>query len=145
MYGVNGIIKKDDIDLLVNKQIESVIFELTDSLGSKNIKKALETLNGLLYNKEPIQKILITLYNHLKKLYLVKLAEKENRNISEILGLKPNQAFLINKYKGQARSFSEIELKNILEELIQLDTNYKTGIIDLNIGLEAILCRYFSK
>ena len=30
------------------------------------------------------------------------------------------------------------------EELINLDYNYKTGLIDLNIGLESILCRYCS-
>lgn len=142
--GEGGKIKKEDIDLLAIKQIDSVIFDLTDSLGNKNIKKAMDTLNGLIYNKEPVQKILITLYNHFKKLYIVKLSEKYNGNTAECLNLKPNQMFLINKYKTQAKYFNENELKNILEELINLDTNYKIGEIDLNLGLEAILCSYFS-
>lgn len=142
--GENGEIKKDDIDLLSTKQIDSVIFDLTDSLGNKNIKKAIDTLNGLIYNKEPIQKILITLYNHLKKLYIVKLSEKYNRNTAECLNLKPNQMFLINKYKVQSKYFTDEELRKIIDELIDLDTNYKVGEIDLNLGLEAILCRYFS-
>ena len=141
--GENGTIKKEDIDLLSTKQIESVIFDLTDSLGNKNIKKAMETLNGLIYNKEPVQKILITLYNHLKKLYIVKLTEKYNKNTAEYLNLKPNQMFLINKYKTQAKYFNELELRKILSELINLDTNYKIGEIDLNLGLEAILSTYF--
>ncbi len=141
--GKNGTIKKEDIDLLSTKQIESVIFDLTDSLGNKNIKKAMETLNGLIYNKEPVQKILITLYNHLKKLYIVKLTEKYNKNTAECLNLKPNQMFLINKYKTQAKYFNELELRKILSELINLDTNYKIGEIDLNLGLEAILSTYF--
>lgn len=142
--GEGGTIKKEDIDLLAIKQIDSVIFDLTDSLGNKNIKKAIDTLNGLIYNKEPVQKILITLYNHFKKLYIVKLSEKYNRNTAECLNLKPNQMFLINKYKTQAKYFNENELRKILEELIDLDTNYKIGEIDLNLGLEAILCSYFS-
>ena len=141
--GENGTIKREDIDLLSTKQIESVIFDLTDSLGNKNIKKAMETLNGLIYNKEPVQKILITLYNHLKKLYIVKLTEKYNKNTAECLNLKPNQMFLINKYKTQAKYFNELELRKILSELINLDTNYKIGEIDLNLGLEAILSTYF--
>ena len=29
-------------------------------------------------------------------------------------------------------------------ELIDLDYNYKIGLIDLNVGLESILCRYCS-
>lgn len=143
--GEDGTIKKENIDLLTTKQIDSVIFDLTDSLGNKNIKKAIDTLNGLIYNKEPVQKILITLYNHLKKIYIVKLSEKYNKNTAEYLDLKPNQMFLINKYKVQAKYFTEEELKKIMEELINLDSNYKIGEIDLNLGLEAILCRYFSK
>ena len=140
--GENGTITTKDVDMLCIKQLDSVIFDLTDNLGKKNTKDAIKVLNDLLYNKEPIQKILITLYNHFKKLYIVKLAIKNNKDITEALKLKPNQSFLIGKYKMQASYFKEEELKNILEELINLDSNYKIGLIDLNIGLEAILCRY---
>lgn len=140
--GTNGTIDKKAVDLLAIPKIEAVIFDLTDSLGSKQIGKALETLRNLIYNKEPIQKILITLYNHFKKLYLVKLAQKENTNITEVLNLKPNQTFLTTKYKKQSGYFEEKKLREILEELINLDTQSKSGQIDLNIGLEAILCNY---
>ena len=143
--GENGTIKKQDIDLLSIKQLESVIFDLTDNLGNKNVIKALEVLKNLIYSKEPIQKILITLYNHFKKLYIVKLSEKYNKNLAESLNLKPNQMFLTTKYKNQSKYFSEQELRTILNELISLDTNYKSGLIDLEIGLESILCRYCSK
>ena len=142
--GENGTINKQDVDKLAIKQIDSVIFDLTDSLGKKDIPSAMETLKGLIYNKEPIQKILITLYNHFKKLYLLKLAEKYNRNLAESMKLKPNQMFLVNKYKRQADYFKEEELRKIIEELIDLDSNYKIGLIDINIGLEAILCKYCS-
>lgn len=145
MQEKTGTIKKQDIDLLATKQIESVIFDLTDSLGKRDVKSALNTLNGLIYNKEPIQKILITLYNHFKKLFLLKLAAKENRNLAESMNLKPNQMFLVTKYKKQADYFTLSELRNILVELINLDSDYKIGKIDINIGLESILCKYCSK
>lgn len=140
--GEGGKITKESIDMLCIKKIESVIFDLTDNLGKKNTSKALEVLNNLIYNKEPLQKILITLYNHFKKLYIIKLCEKNNKNITESLNLKPNQTFLVTKYKTQSNYFKEEELRNILEELINLDSNYKIGQIDLQIGLESILCRY---
>lgn len=140
--GTNGTIDKKAVNLLAIPKIEAVIFDLTDSLGSKQIGKALETLRNLIYNKEPIQKILITLYNHFKKLYLVKLAQKENTNITEVLNLKPNQTFLTTKYKKQSGYFEEKKLREILEELINLDTQSKSGQIELNIGLEAVLCNY---
>ena len=122
-----GTITKNAVDLLAIRSLDSNIFDLTDNLGKKNIQKSLDILNDLLYQKEPIQKILITLYNHFKK-----------------LDLKPNQTFLINKYKTQSRYFSEDEIRNIIDEMINLDSSYKVGLIDVNIGLEAILCRYCS-
>ena len=140
--GENGTITKELIDVLSIKQIESVIFDLTDSLGQKKVKEALEVLNNLIYAKEPIQKILITLYNHFKKLYIVKLCGKYNKDVASSLKLSPNQIFLVNKYKNQARLFKEQELENITKELRDLDYKYKIGLIDLNLGLEAILCAY---
>ena len=140
--GENGKIQVKDIDELTTKQIDSVIFDLTDNLGKKDIKKAMEVFYNLIYQKEPVQKILITLYNHFKKLYIVKMALKSNENITEALKLKPNQTFLVSKYKSQAGYFGEIELRKILQELADLDYNYKIGLIDLNVGIEAVLCRY---
>ncbi len=142
--GKDGKIKKQDIDELSVKKLESVIFDLTDSLGKKEIAKALQVLKNLIYSKEPLQKILITLYNHFKKLYLVELSLKYNKDIITSLNLKPNQTFLVNKYKMQAKYFKETELKNILQDLRNLDYQYKIGQIDLQIGLETILCKYCS-
>ena len=142
--GENGKIQKEDIDILSIKKLESIIFDLTDNLGKKEITKALEVLTNLIYAKEPIQKILITLYNHFKKLYFTKLAVKENKDVINSLNLKPNQTFLVNKYKTQAKYFQEKELKEILQGLRDLDYQYKNGLIDLQIGLESILCRYCS-
>ena len=138
--GENGTIKPEDIDMLSIKELDSVIFDLTDNLGQKNIKEALQILKELLYNKEPIQKILITLYNHLKKIYLTMLADKYRVNVAEALNLKPNQMFLTTKYKKQATYFKKEELRKILQELIDLDYKSKQGLIDVNVGLESILC-----
>ena len=96
----------------------------------------------MLYSKEPIQKILIVLYNHFKKLYFTKLAQELDRNIAVTLKLKPNQMFLVNKYVRQTSKFELKDLSNILQELRDLDYNYKLGNIDATIGLETILCKY---
>ena len=140
--GENSNITKQDIDLLCTKQIQAVIFDLTDNLGKKETKRALEVLQNLIYNKEPIQKILINLYNHFKKLYFTKIALNSNKDLITSLNLKPNQTFLTGKYKTQSSYFKMNELKEILQELRDLDYNYKNGLIDLQVGLESILCRY---
>ena len=142
--GENGKIERIDIDKLSIKKLESIIFELTDSLGKKDTKKALEVLKNLIYAKEPIQKILITLYNHFKKLYITKMATNTNKDLASSLKLKPNQMFLTTKYKVQSKYFKEKDLRNILQDLCDLDYNFKNGKIDLQVGMETVLCRYCS-
>ena len=139
--GENGEIQKEEIDKLTIKEIQAIIFDLTDYLGTKNTEKALEVLNNLIYNKEPLQKIIITLYNHFRKIYLTKLALKERRDLVEVLSLKPNQVFLTTKYRKQAEYFKEKEILQILKELIDLDYKSKSGQIDLDIGLKTVLCK----
>ncbi len=140
--GEGGTITEQDIDMLASKQIESVIWDLTDSIGAKKTDKALEVLNNLIYKKEPFPIILSVLYNHFKKLYLCKEAVKLNKDVVTALNLKPNQTFLVTKYKKQVSYFKGNDLKNILEELVNLDYNSKIGNIDAEVGLKSILCRF---
>ena len=140
--GNGGTINKEDIDALTIKNTESIIFELTDNLGQKNIKASMDVLHNLIYSKEPLQVILIMLYRHFKKLFLFHLCK--GNDVAKHLKLKPNQTFLIRKYSTQASYFKTNELEKILEELIYLDEASKNGNIDLSIGLEAVLCRYCS-
>ena len=142
--GSSGTITKETIDLLAIKQFESVIFDLTDSLGRRRITDALDILRNLIFNKEPVQKIFITLYNHFKKLYITKMALNTNKDLASSLNLKPNQIFLTTKYKVQSKFFTEKDLRNIIQELCDLDYNFKSGKIDLQVGLETVLCRYCS-
>ena len=140
--GEGGTITKIDVDNLTTKQIEGIIFDLTDNLGAKKTDKAIEVLDSLVYMREPLQKILVTLYNHFKKLYFCSIAINNNQDVTRALNLKPNQMFLVTKYKKQATLFKAQELRKLLEELANLDYNYKIGGIDLDIGLKSILCAY---
>lgn len=142
--GENGKITIQDVNDLAVKQIESVIFDLTDNLATKRIDKALEILDNMLYQKEPIQKILVTLYNHFKKVYICIMAVEMKKDIVNTLNLKPTQTFLVTKYKKQASYFKKEDLRKLLEEFSNLDYNYKEGKIDVDVGLRAILCNYCS-
>ncbi len=142
--GAGNSITNKDIDLLAIKQIDSIIFELTDNLALKKTDKSLEILNNLIYQKEPLQKILVTLYNHFKKLYLYSISVKYNQDPVAALNLKPNQIFLVNKYKNQVRFFDAKTLRELIEKLADLDYLYKIGKIDLEVGLKSLLCNYCS-
>lgn len=138
--GKGGTIKKEDIDSLTIKKSESVIFDLTDNLGKKNIHEAINVLHDLIYAKEPVQKILVMLYNHFKKLYIVQLSN--GQNVAQNLKLKPNQTFLVSKYQNQAKFFTQDEIRNLLNEFMYIDEASKSGNLDINVGIESVLCRY---
>lgn len=138
--GKGGTITKEDIDSLTIKKSESVIFDLTDNLGKKNIHEAINVLHDLIYAKEPVQKILVMLYNHFKKLYIVQLSK--GQNVAQNLKLKPNQTFLVSKYQNQAKFFTQDEMRNLLNEFMYIDEASKSGNLDINVGLESVLCRY---
>ena len=89
-------------------------------------------------DKETVNSIMLLF----KKLYLTSVAVAVNKDVVTSLDLKPNQVFLVNKYKMQCRYFKQNELIGILKDLCDLDYKYKNGLIDLQIGLEAILCNY---
>ena len=109
----------EDIDNLTTKQIEGIIFDLTDNLGAKKTDKAIEILDNLIYLREPPAKILVTLYNHFKTLYFCSMAIKENSDVTAALNLKPNQMFLVTKYKKQVGYFKSKDLRNLLEHLAE--------------------------
>ena len=141
--GEGNKITKDAIDQLCIKQIESMIFDLTDNIGAKKISSALDILDNLLANKEPIQVILVTLYTHIKRLYLSKISNGASKDsLVAALGIKPNHVFLIKKYQGQSKNFSEVQLRSLLEALADLDYNSKIGNIDADVGLRSIICNY---
>ena len=142
--GEGNTITKEAVKELAIKQIESVVFDLTDNLGNKKTEEAMEVLDNLVYQKEPLQRILVTLYTHFKRLYFCALAVKDNVDVISALSLKPNQTFLVNKYKKQTSYFKINQLRDLLEELVNLDYNSKMGNIDIDIGLRSILCSYCS-
>ena len=131
-------ITKEIIDLLCIRTSDVIIFDLTDSLGNKNPKAALKSLNELLENKEPIQKIVIMIAKHFKSLLVAKVASIQGKNVMDELATK--SAYASSKYLNQSRSFSLSELQKIIRALAKLDIDSKTGMIDLKIGLERIIC-----
>lgn len=132
-------IKKEDIESVGIRTLETIIFDLTDCLGTRNISNVLKYLEELLEQKEPLQKILIMIARHFKSLLITKFCIQENRNVSEELNTK--FPFIINKYKEQSKKFTIDELKKILVDLAELDVDSKIGKIDLKIGLELCLVK----
>lgn len=136
--GKGNEIKKTYIDVITTKSLDSVIFDLTDNLGKRNISLCINTLDELIMQKEPLQKIYIMIYRHYKNLYLIKYALENNiDNVNEELKLHP---FVFMKSKDQVKNYTLEELRKIYSMLMKIDIDNKSGNIDLYTGIINVMC-----
>lgn len=136
--GNGGTVTKDIIDNICSKTLNAKIFDVLENIINKRKKIAIEQLNTLLQQKEPIVKIYIMLYKQYKQLYMIKLLKvKGEKNIAAAIGLHP---FVVKKLLTSCDKYTEQELKNIIYAFDEYDQKTKNGDIDFEIGLKKIIC-----
>lgn len=117
-------IKKEDIQLLVNKDLEYNIFEFAESLGKGNKVKAYQIFEDLINDKKTESSVLSLIQNHFRRLFYVSISRLNNQEIAQYLGIKE---FAVKKLKEQVVKFSPIILKNIVQQCEIIDNNIKNG------------------
>jgi len=125
--------------LLVSRNLEENIFELTNALLSKNQPKTIEIFYDLVARNEDPLRILNNIVGKVRELMHTKLLiEKGYRQeqIAEHFHMKSGRAYYLVK-NAQSISFSVLE--NHLKKLSKLDYDIKSGKIDKKLGLELYL------
>ena len=134
----NGEVTKDIIDKVCSKTMNAKMFDVLNLVVNKNKKKAIQELDSLLKQKEPIVKIYISLYRQFKQLYLIKtLKQNKSSNIAEESGIHP---YAVKTLLPVSEKYSFNELKKILYEFDNYDSATKNGDMDFEIGLKKIIC-----
>ena len=73
--------------------------------------------------------------------YMFMCQKEDPLQIQPRYGLTKNGGCIL---ANNSSNIPQKELKDVLQALRDLDVNYKNGLIDLEVGLEAILCNYCS-
>lgn len=133
------IITIDDINAISIKEFDENIFSLINEINDKNIKKAFDIYNDLIERGEEMLKIVISVTDHFRLLYTVKVLvndKKSSDTITSMLGIHPYRVKLAieNSYK-----FSFEELKKYLKQLGSIDINIKTGVSANDYGFDLFL------
>ena len=118
------------------------IFDMVESVATKQQKKALDYYYDLLALKEPPMRILYLLTRQFKLLLEVKalLAKGYDKStIAKEAGLHP---FVAGKYIKQCRSFSEKTLRDIMEYSAQTEEMVKTGRLNDRMSVELFIVKY---
>lgn len=115
-----------DVKLLVNKELEYSVFELTESLGQCNEQKSYEILNDMMADKKMAPTVFGLIQNHFRRMFFSAITPKTNVQIADMLGVKE---YAVKKSKEQAQNFTKINLKNIVDLCADLDFKIKTSQI----------------
>ncbi len=148
-YKNKGLVKKEDVKLLVRSKIETDIFKTIDAVADKNKKQALNLLHKHLEKGDSPLYLLAMINYQFRNLLVVKdFIEKKRHQftnytrmtrinvLSKELKMHP---FVIRKTFWQARKFTLEELKKIYRKIFQVDLDIKTGKIEPKTALELLI------
>ena len=133
-----------DVDEICTTQVTNKIFDMVEAVAAKQQKQALDYYYDLLALKEPPMRILYLLARQFKLLMEVKdLSGRgyDKPQIAKTAGLHP---FVAGKYIKQCRSFSNEELRSIMEEAANTEEMVKTGRLNDRMSVELFIVKYSS-
>ncbi len=139
--GTKEKIELRDVQAVGSKTSENNIFALMDSLGARNKTEALRRFGEMLQAGEPPVRILVMLSRQVRLILECKLLQHRGCAPDEIAGIVGAQPFQVRKGLEQSRNFSESELQQLTDRLLQADEMIKTGQWEAKAALEIILCR----
>ena len=119
-------ITEQDVYNLVPKSEEIVVFELTTALALKQGQKSIELLKKLMGSTEQNSKVFVLIVNTFRRMFISTISSAPISEIAKSFGVKE---FAITKCKQQAALFSPKKLKEICEQLSEIDYYYKCGLI----------------
>ncbi len=120
----NNVIDEDIIENFVTKDIEYIIFDLTNAISLKQNERAYLLIDSMLKNKEQPVNIIATISAHFRRLFYVARSEFTNKELAEMLGVKE---FAITKYKQQAGNFTQKKLKEVFDKCVEVEYMAKNG------------------
>lgn len=135
-------IKVSDIEIYTTKDLEYMIFDLSNALSEKNYDKSYALIYAMLRNNEKPTSILATLTNHFKRLFFVSRSSLTSEELSQILGVKESAIY---RYRGIVKSFSQKTLKNIYDNCVNIEYQIKSGVVDSKNALFILISNILNK
>lgn len=132
-------ITADAVRHLVTRPLEDKAYELTNAVMSKNLKKALDVLNDLLYQKTDLNLLMGMIGNNFRNFYTASYLQKEmsNDEIAKVLEMKSGGQ--VYHLLNNRTYFSPKSALVMLDKLADMDDRIKHYTIDPKLGMELFL------
>lgn len=135
----SGAIQLADVRELVAGPVDLNIFDLTDALAAKDRGRALELLYRELAGGRDPYYLLTMIIFQFRNLLVVKDLAARGMAVPAIAKASGIHPFVAKKAFGQSQKFQDSDLKRIYHKLFVLDTEAKTGAVDLPSSLNTLI------
>jgi DNA polymerase III subunit delta len=135
-YTDGKMIEEKDVELLVRAKIDGNIFAMVDAIGANNKKQALGLLHKHLEKGDDPFYILSMFFYQFRN--MLKVADLREQGVPEyeIARMTKLHPFVVKKSLSQVSRLPLVKLKTIYRKLGELDTDIKTGKIEIKLGLD---------
>lgn len=140
-YAEGRDITKEDILAMMPQKSENDIFNLVDYLSQKNIKRALDILNELIYKGEKMPFILFMIGRQFNLLFNLKLGIEGGKSKEVLASELKLHPYICEKMISQSMKFTLNRLKRNIELCIQTEKNLKSSSTDHKINIEMFMIK----
>ena len=135
-----GEITPQAIDMLVHKDAEYAVYDLSGAIADKNASRAMEIYRGLIARGEDARALFALIYNFYRRVYYVKTSGFSDAEIASYLGVK---AGAISFAKDTANRYKGMQLKRALDYLSAADEKLK-AFVDENETMNILIMQLIS-
>jgi DNA polymerase-3 subunit delta len=131
-----GVIKEEDVEILVKSKIETAIFDTIDAVAQRDKKRAIELIHKHLENGDSPLYLLSMINFQFRNLLMIKDLIEKGRPYYTFPKITKLHPFVIKKSYSQAARFNLPELKKIYRRIFQADLDIKTGKLEPQTALD---------
>lgn len=136
-YQKRDAIVEADVTQLVDPINNFMIFDLTDALADRNVKKAIKIYYSMLKGGEDEIKVFNMIIYHIRNMILANsVSENSEYEIAKMTSLHP---YVVKKIMISLRKFDESKLHQLYKKLSEVDWKIKTGFLDIGTALDLLL------
>ncbi|QSX07096.1 DNA polymerase III subunit delta [Sedimentibacter sp. zth1] len=137
-----GEVNREVIDALLIKSLDSNIFRLVDFICDGKKKEANKMLGNMLINGVAELFIMHMITRQVRMIYQYQILYKKGYSSSQVSDTMKIKPFIAKKLSSLSKNISMDKTEKILNTLLNIDRQIKTGLIDKTVGLE-IICNSF--
>lgn len=125
--GDRAIIELDDVKNIVSDTKVDNVFELSNSLGNRDINAAMRRMQTILRDGEAPLMLLAMITRHFRQIWQIRELLDRRGSESEIASKTGINPYFLKGMLKQAGNFSRVECRNLFEQFLDADIAMKSG------------------